>query len=633
MPDGEMRRPPQLWEQRLARTTSLLGVGISSSGDNTAIVPPTPPPGSGGGTEPAPVLPAPDTFKTPSTPTLSGTVQGIRVSWDGRNSDGNAYPTGAYVEIHISTTGATFTPDATTLAGTLLGSAGFFTIGALTAGTTYFVRLVGVDEAGNRTSPSTAASGQTGLTTSSDYGTATITAGAVSFDARQIGGVTSTVGTAQPTSPVVGDIWLDTTGGATTHKRWNGTTWQTILFGSGSIADLAITTVKIDQAAITAAKLAGSAVTETKIATDAVTSPKIVAGAVVATKIAAGAVEADKIAANAVTADKIAANAITSDKIAANTITASDIAANTITASQIAASTITGTQIAAGAITAGAIAAGAVTTEKLNTGAVTADKIAASTITGDKIAANTIDATKINASFITASDVNGNVTSISASAITSGTITGRTLLSAGSGKRIVIDANVNELQFFNSNGTKTADLYPATIEGNDGLGITGALDVSSRITGQQLSINGANVDFPGVTTGTTDSDAGFNGDRLRKKTSSKRFKYDIAAVDGDFVDVEDAKRSEIITVNVNDVLDIGVAEFSWLEDGKPSDKRDLGFIAEDVAQKFPLATGRDPDGTPIAVRDTPILAALLAVVRQQQATITDLRSRVEALEA
>jgi hypothetical protein len=44
-----MRRAPQLWEQRLARTTAILGVGISSSGDATAIVAPPPPPGGGGG--------------------------------------------------------------------------------------------------------------------------------------------------------------------------------------------------------------------------------------------------------------------------------------------------------------------------------------------------------------------------------------------------------------------------------------------------------------------------------------------------------------------------------------------------------------------------------------------------------
>lgn len=541
MPSGEMRRPPQLWEQRLARTTAILGVGISSSGDATAIVTPTPVPGSDGGVEPAPVLPAPGVFKTPSTPTLSGTVQGIRVSWNGLNADGDTYPTGAYVEVHISTTGATFTPDATTLAGTLLGSAGFFTIGALTAGTTYYVRLVGVDEAGNKTSPSTAASSQTGLTTSSDYGTATIGTAAVSFNARTIGGVINTVGSATPSNPIQGDIWLDNSPGtAIVHKVYNGSTWVTNAWGSASIA----------------------------------------------------------------------------------------------------AGQITALQIAAGAITAGAIAAGAVTTAKLDAGAITADKIAASTITGDKIAANTIDATKISAAFITASDVNGNVTSISGSTITSGTITGRTIQSASSGRRIVLNATDNQIDFRETQtiggvptDVRTGYIYPAKISGNNGIAVDGAFDASGVLSAQSLNINGANVDFPGVTTGATTADAGFNGDRLRKKTSTQRFKYDIATVDGQLASVDAARQVDVVTVDPYALLDVAVAEYSWLEDDEPTDWRELGFIAEDVAAKFPIAASISPDGLPVAVRDTPIIAALLVVVREQQETITDLRTRIEALEA
>ena len=558
-----MRRPPQLWEQKLSRVTSILGVGISSSGDGTSIVEPSPPPGDGGGIEPAPVLPAPGTFKTPSTPTLSGTVQGIRVSWNGLNSDGDPYPTGAYVEVHISTTGATFTPDATTLAGTLLGSAGFFTIGALTAGTTYYVRLVGVDEAGNKTSPSTAASSQTGLTTTSDYGTATIDAGAVSFNARQIGGVTSTVGTATPTNPVVGDIWLDTTGGATTHKRWNGSTWETILFGSGSIAT--------------------SAITSTKIADDAITTPKI----------------------------------------AANAVTAAEIAANTITASQIAANTITSTNLAAGAVTAGAIAAGAVTTAKLDASAVTADKIAAGAITATKLSADAIDGK---------------------------TITGASLRTAASGARVELGSAFGVLStvgFYSSagfhgsigSGINTAELLLApgsggTITANGPLTANGNFSAAGyKVTCQQFEVTGANADFTGLTTGATTADAGFNGDRLRKKTSTQRYKYDIAAVDGAFTDVDPERQVDVVTVNPHDLLNVAVAEYSWLEDGEPTEWRELGFIAEDVAAKFPIAASIGPDGQPIAVRDTPILAALLAIVRDQQATIADLTARIEALEA
>lgn len=536
MPSGEMRRPPQLWEQRLARTTSILGVGISSSGDNTAIVPPTPAPGSGGGVEPGPVLPAPDTFKTPSTPTLSGTVQGIRVSWNGLNSDGDVYPTGAYVEVHISTTGATFTPDATTLAGTLLGSAGFFTIGALTAGTTYYVRLVGVDEAGNRTDASTAASSQTGLTTTSDYGTATIDAGAVSFNARQIGGVTNTVGSVAPTSPLLNDVWLDSTPGtAIVHKIWNGSTWVTNAWGSASIA----------------------------------------------------------------------------------------------------AGQVTALQIAAGAVTAGAIAAGAITTAKLDAGAVTADKIAASTITGDKIAANTIDATKISAAFITASDVNGNVTSISGSTITSGTISGRTVQSSSGSARIVLN-NADTLDFYSSN-VKRGDIYGVTVSGLNGLGITGALDVSSTIFGQGVSISTSTADFIGVYNNNTtglDSVGITTAGRLRRLSSSQAIKYDIATLSAPLsASVDPEKICDVVTVNPTALLDVAVTEFSVIDDGEPTDRRVLGFIAEDVADKLPIAVSRDANGNPAGVLDTSLLAALVAVVQDQQQQIDDLTARIEALEA
>ena len=237
MPDGQLRRPPQLWEQRLSRTTSILGVGISSSGDATAIVPPQPPPGAGGGTEPAPVPPAAGVFKKPSTPTLIGAVQGINVIWDGLNSDGDLWPYDtSFVEVHMSTAGTGFTPGTATLKGRLARPGGLY-VGGLTAGTTYHFRLRGADPAGNFTEPSNAASGLTGLTTASDYGTATIGSGAVSFNARQIGGVTNTVGATAPSNPILNDVWLDSSPGtAIIHKIWNGSTWVTNAGGSASIA-------------------------------------------------------------------------------------------------------------------------------------------------------------------------------------------------------------------------------------------------------------------------------------------------------------------------------------------------------------------------------------------------------------
>ena len=179
MPDGELRRPPQLWEQRLARTTSILGAGISSSGDATAIVPPQNPPGAGGGTEPAPVLPPPGSFIAPSTPTLIGSVQGINVVWNGLNSAGDLWPSDtSYVEVHMSTSGTGFVPDATTLKGRLARPGGLAVVG-LTSGVTYHFRLRGADPAGNYTSAGSAASGTPGLINAPDIAANAITANSI----------------------------------------------------------------------------------------------------------------------------------------------------------------------------------------------------------------------------------------------------------------------------------------------------------------------------------------------------------------------------------------------------------------------------------------------------------------------
>ena len=531
-----MRRPKQLPEQILAKKTAILGVGISGS-DVTTGVSETPTPGTDGGVEPPISTPAPGDFIAPSTPTLSGTVQGIRVSWDGKNSSGDPYPAGAYVEIHISTTGATFTPSSSTLAGRLLGSAGFFTIGALTAGTTYYVRLVGVDELGNTTSPSTAASGQTGLTTSSDYGTATITSGAVSFNARQIGGITTTVGTTAPGSPVTGDIWLDSSGGAIVHKRWNGSSWVTQAWGSDSIS--------------------------------------------------AGAV--------------------------------------------------TATQIAAGAITAGAIAANAITADKINAGAVTADKIGASAVTADKIAANAITANKI-----------------SAGAIDGQTITGASLRTASSGARVELGSAygvLSAIQFFSSAGSHgsigtglgTGELLLAPGSGgrvylNGSTFINSTLEVNGLIDGTSLDISGANVDMQGVydnnTTGLAPVGITTTGRLRRNGTSSQAIKYDIATVSGGLSEsVDEARQCDVVTSDPAAILDVGVAEFSVIDEGLPTERRLLGFIADDVADKLPIAVLRDGEGAPAGVIDQAMVAALLSVVQQQQAQIADLTTRLDALEA
>lgn len=85
----------------------------------------------------------------PSIPTVTQRIGTIRVDWDGKGALGEAMPPDFQLaEVHLSTV-QNFTPDATTLRDKLFGASSTG-VGGLLYGVTYFVKLVAVDLAGNR---------------------------------------------------------------------------------------------------------------------------------------------------------------------------------------------------------------------------------------------------------------------------------------------------------------------------------------------------------------------------------------------------------------------------------------------------------------------------------------------------
>ena len=84
-----------------------------------------------------------------------------------------------------------------------------------------------------------------------------------------------------------------------------------------------------------------------------------------------------------------------------------------------------------------------ITNAKIVDATITTAKIADAQITGAKIASATI--------------TNANISSLSADKITAGTITGRTLQTASSGKRFVVSSSDNEVHFYNDRGDGTID--------------------------------------------------------------------------------------------------------------------------------------------------------------------------------
>jgi hypothetical protein len=272
-------------------------------------------------------------------------------------------------------------------------------------------------------------------------------------------------------------------------------------------------------------------------------------------------------------------------------------------------------------------------------GLINAPDIAANAITANSIVAGTITGWSINAAYLSGGTISGGFITggtVSGGFITGGTVsgalvTGGTIQSSTGNRRIAItsgdtiDFYYDNVKRFDVTALDTVDGYVA--------GFSAGLDVDGG-----LEVNAADVDMPGVynnDTGTAIDNVGITaGFRLRRKSSRQAVKYDIATLTQSLSDsVDEARKSDVTTVDPSAVLDVSVVEFSAIEQGEPTDIRVLGFIAEDVADKLPIAVTRLPDGSPAGVADTPMIAAILAVVQDQAATITDLRARIEALEA
>jgi hypothetical protein len=341
----------------------------------------------------------------PSDPVVTSILGGVNVAWDGTFTDGAPLPLDwQRVEVHASAT-AVYTPDATTLVGTIETAQGATVV--VPTATPVYVRLMARNTSGAASTPS------------------------------------STVGPYGP-APVVADDILD--GIVTTVKLADDAVTAAKVaanaIDTAAIQDAAINAAKIGSAAVTAGALASAAVTSTAIANDAVTAGKVAADAITAREITAGAVTTAELAAGAVTATEIAANAITSGKIAANAVTATAIAAGSV---QTAA-------LAADAVAAGKIAADAVTAREIAASAVTASEIAANTIVAGNLAAGSVDATALSATAITGKTITGGT-------ITGTTITGGTIQTATSGEHITLnEAGANKIIVYNSSSTAINEL-------------------------------------------------------------------------------------------------------------------------------------------------------------------------------
>ena len=297
-----------------------------------------------------------------------------------------------------------------------------------------------------------------------------------------------------------------------------------------------------------------------------------------------------------------------SESIIGNTITGNLIQALTIEAGSIKANSLTADQIEVGALTAVTIRANAITAEKIIANAITADKIRANAITADKIEANAITAVKIAANSITAT--NGKIESLNAGVITAGTLTGRTVRTASSGRRVEISSDPeNRIYFYTGAGLPVGQLstigsdlvlnrYSGANAGGLAIGSAG-IEIFSGNQGPNAygagTFVGAANSLKRVTIGCTGSLArsglyldfpikGFSGsDRYMIISSSGEVKY-VSNLPGI---LSDSRLKNLISdepLGINLISKLNPVSFNWKPETGMSDlgTKQFGLIAQEV---------------------------------------------------
>lgn len=248
---------------------------------------------------------------------------------------------------------------------------------------------------------------------------------------------------------------------------------------------------------------------------------------------------------------QIVAGSITSAEILAGTITALQIAAGTITASQIAAGTITATNILANTITAGQIAAGT----------ITATQIAAGTITGTQISATAIDGKTITGATIQTSSSSSKVYMNSSGFFSD--VSGTTMISILASGAATFKATTVDSGTFLGNYSGQAVMY--------------MFRTSGPYVYRRTSAGGRTDQFAFIDAG---GGGFFNtafGACEYEVISDERLKTNIVPLDG-----QEA---------LGKVISMQGVRHGWKADG--GKKKDIGFIAQDVAKHFPEIAGNN----------------------------------------
>lgn len=119
---------------------------------------------------------------------------------------------------------------------------------------------------------------------------------------------------------------------------------------------------------------------------------------------------------------------------------------------------------------------------------------------------------------------------------------------------------------------------------------------------------------------------------FRRAGSTQRIKTNITPLNNVLLSssvLEEKILNSSPTIDYKNILQLSPVEFSPIDQ---QEKRIFGFIAEDISDKIPEIATYDEDGVPDYYNINSIVAALLAVVQDQQKEINELQNKLNIIE-
>ena len=444
--------------------------------------------------------------------------------------------------------------------------------------------------------------------------------------------------------------------------------------------------IRLNPGTLNASAIIANTITAVHLAANTITADEIAANTITAAQIAANTITTNQIAANTITAGDIAANTITADQIASNTITADELVSNIILVNNIIRSNnyATGTGGTGGAgwrisndgsaefsnvvvrgnifSNVGTIGGWTLSSNSLasGTGSTTLYSNGAAVIGNTTIAANggitngnfavsntgaltstagTIGGWTINSNSITGITAGGNTStfsSVSSSLSLHGEYTSQYAYALVSPGYVSVYGELKTTQI-RGNRIDTTDVYAtnffgtassadtatsATTATNQSGGTVSATSVDSSGT---ITANNADFRRLGGTIATrtgvpawwgSATDGGFLG---KNASSSLRYKTDVTEVINPLLDPKKLLDVNIVQYRYKD----GVLE----EDDPNKGKYTIGFIAEDMYEKYQVGATIDEEGRPEAWNYNTIIPAMMSLIKDLNARIAELEAK------